>query len=90
VAAALAFTAAAAGCVHGPTLPDANSPAAQLYVARCGVCHGVYAPGTMTAAMWATQVDAMTQQMAEAGTPPLAPGERRQILDYLTRNAGKD
>ncbi len=89
MAAALAFTAAAAGCVHGPTLPEANSPAAQLYVARCGVCHGVYAPGTMTAAMWSTQVDAMMQQMAEAGTP-LTPEERRQILAYLTRNAGKD
>lgn len=88
--AALALATAAAGCVHGPKLPEADSPAAQLYVARCGVCHGVYSPGTMTAAMWSTQVDAMMQEMAEAGTPPLAPEERRQILGYLTRNAGKD
>ena len=84
-----ALALAAAGCANRPKLPEADSPAAQLYVARCSACHGVYAPGTMTAAMWAVQLDAMTQRMAEAGTP-LAPEERGKILDYLTRHAGKD
>jgi len=79
----------AAGCAKRPALPEADSPAAQLYVSRCGTCHGVYDPRAMTAAMWAVQLEAMTTRMAEAGTP-LTPEDRGQILDYLTRNAGKD
>jgi hypothetical protein len=42
----------------------------------------------MTAAMWATQVDAMEPKIAQAGLPPLSEGERRAILNYLERNAG--
>jgi hypothetical protein len=43
----------------------------------------------MTAAMWATQVDAMQARMKQAGVPELASTERQTILDYLTRNAGR-
>ncbi len=42
----------------------------------------------MTAAMWATQVDAMEPKIAQAGLPPLSEGEHRAILNYLERNAG--
>lgn len=71
-------------------LPHADSYAARLYAKRCGTCHTVYNPHEMTAAMWAVQVKAMQGRMRQAGVPPLTPAERKAILDYLTRNAGKD
>jgi hypothetical protein len=43
----------------------------------------------MTAAMWQTQVDAMDPKIRAAGIPPLTSDQRRIILDYLTRNAGR-
>ena len=44
----------------------------------------------MTSAMWAEQVSAMQLKMAQAGVAPLSNSERREILDYLERNAGND
>ena len=38
----------ASGCKRAQ-LPDADSPAAKLYVARCGNCHAPYNPHEMTA-----------------------------------------
>ena len=44
----------------------------------------------MTAAMWETQVDAMDQKIRASGMEPLTSDQRRIILDYLDRNAGKN
>jgi len=82
----LALGLFAAGC-RGAALPEAASPAARLYVERCGTCHAAYNPRSMTAAMWEVQVQAMEPRMAQAGRP-LSEHERHAILDYLTRNAG--
>jgi hypothetical protein len=71
-------------------LPERGSSAEQLYAGRCGGCHRPYLPSTMTSAMWDEQVEAMQLKMAQAGVAPLSAGERRAILDYLERNAGKD
>lgn len=76
------------GCQTGK-LPEEDSYAAQLYLKRCGECHEAYNPHSMTAAMWTAQVDAMRMRMQQAGIAPLTPAERNAILDYLTRNAGK-
>jgi Dihaem cytochrome c len=73
-------------CAH-PRLPDASSPAAKLYVEKCGRCHTAYNPHSMTAAMWPIQVDRMEAKMRSAGVD-LSPGQREQILSYLTSNAG--
>ncbi len=78
-----------AGCAPKP-LPERGSSAEQLYAGRCGGCHRPFLPSTMTSAMWAEQVEAMQLKMAQAGVTPLSDSERREIMDYLERNAGKD
>lgn len=79
----------ASGCKRA-TLPDADSPAARLYVARCGNCHASYNPHEMTSAMWETQVMMMEVKMQAAGQPPLTPDERDSILRYLKDHAGTE
>ncbi len=87
---ALSFVAVfIAGCKHS-ALPDASSPAAQLYVSRCGNCHAPYDPHELTAAMWDTQVTMMEVKMQTAGLPPLTPDDRASIVEYLKRNAGTE
>ena len=77
------------GCKRA-SLPDATSPAAQLYVNRCGNCHVPYPPHEMTASMWDTQVTMMEVKIQAAGMPALTPDERESILEYLKRNAGTE
>jgi hypothetical protein len=77
------------GC-RPPSLPDATSPSAQLYVNRCGNCHVPYPPHEMTASMWDTQVTMMEVKIQAAGMPPLTSDERESILEYLKRNAGTE
>ena len=74
------------GCARA--LPEDGSPAALLYVARCGSCHQAYPPRTLTAAMWEIQLTAMQAKIAAAGQAPLTLAENRAILAYLRRNAG--
>lgn len=78
-----------AGCAPKP-LPESGTSAEQLYAGRCGGCHRPYLPSTMTSAMWAVQVETMQLKMQQAGVAPLTDAERRAILDYLERNAGKN
>jgi len=73
---------------HPKGLPDAASPAAQTYVARCGQCHVAYNPHELTAAMWDTQVSMMEVKIQNAGLPPLSADDRETILEYLKHNAG--
>ncbi len=79
---------AAAGCDRRK-LPERDSPAARVYVKRCGQCHQPFDPRAMTSAMWQVQVAAMDAKIRAAGIEPLAPDQREAILDYLTRNAGQ-
>ena len=81
------FSILTAGCKPA-SLPDASSPSAQLYVSRCGNCHVPYNPHAMTAAMWETQVTMMESKIQAAGMPALTADERKQIVEYLKRNAG--
>ncbi len=82
----LAMLAGVAGCRRA-ALPESGSYPARLYTERCGACHAAYNPRSMTATMWAVQMQAMDPRMAQAGRP-LSDAERRTILEYLTRNAG--
>jgi hypothetical protein len=86
IAAGLGLSLAA--CKSRP-LPEADTAAASVYVQHCSQCHRAYDPRSMTASMWQTQVDAMDQKIRAAGMEPLTSDERRIIMDYLTRNAGK-
>jgi len=75
-----------AGCQK--PLPEAASPAGQLYAARCGSCHRAFQPGTLKYAMWVVQVDRKQSVIARAGLPPLTEQERTMVLDYLKRHSG--
>ena len=69
-------------------LPEENSPAARLYVERCGTCHAAYNPRSLTAAMWDTQMKLMEDKcIRQKGGLPLTAEQRKTILDYLIRNS---
>jgi hypothetical protein len=82
----LALLAASGGC--GPSLPDPDSLGARVFAARCGGCHRVYAPRSMTAEMWRVQMDRMRALFAQRGIPWLSPADEQAVLDYLTAHAG--
>jgi cytochrome c5 len=86
-AAALALVAVAAGC--GPSFPEPDSPGARVLETRCAGCHRVFAPGTMTAAMWDYQIDRMRPLYAQKGMAWLTPDEERALRDYVHRFAEK-
>ena len=81
----LGSLAAVVGCTHG--LPDADSPGAQLYAARCGTCHALHEPGSLTAAMWDVQVERMRETMRRRGARPLTLDEETLLLGYLHAHA---
>jgi hypothetical protein len=82
----LAVLLLAVGC--GATLPDPDAPGARVMRARCGGCHRLYAPSTMTAEMWKVQVARMQALFAQRGIPPLTAEEARALVEYLTTHAG--
>lgn len=77
--------AVAAGCAR--TLPDPDSPGAQLYQARCGTCHPLHEPRSLTAAMWEIQVQKMRETMRRRGARPLTEHEEALLLSYLRAHA---
>jgi hypothetical protein len=79
----------AAGC--DARLPDPESPGARLYAARCGGCHRLYAPGSLTAAMWEVTVQRMQGEQVRRGVPPLTNDEKTALLAYLAQHStGRD
>jgi hypothetical protein len=78
--------AVASGCAT--SLPDPESPGARLLTERCGGCHRVYAPSTMTAEMWRYQVERMRALFAQRGLRWLSPAEEETLLGYLSAHAG--
>jgi hypothetical protein len=73
------------GCT--PDVPERETPAAQLYVNRCGGCHRIFPPSSMTAAMWDMQVERMQGELVRRGLPPLTKDERGVLLPYLHRHS---
>jgi hypothetical protein len=73
------------GC--GSPLPDPDSPGAHLYRNRCSGCHRLYAPGSMTAAMWGVQIERMQAEFVRRGVPALTPTETEVLLGYLGRHS---
>jgi hypothetical protein len=68
-------------------LPEPDTPAARLYAERCNTCHQVYAPESLTYAMWEFQVDRMQGELVRRGFPSLTKTERATILGYLKRHS---
>lgn len=88
---AACLTLLLAGCAgKGPVVPDvpaAGSPAAQLFVNRCGVCHAAPHPARYDYAAWCYLVPVMEQHMKERGMGMLSADERDTILAYLQEYA---
>jgi hypothetical protein len=80
-----ALTLVGAGC--DARLPAPDSPGARLYAARCGGCHRIYAPGSLTAAMWEVTVRRMQGELARRGVPPLTTDEQATLLAYLAQHS---
>lgn len=81
----LGSLAVSVGCTRA--LPDADSPGAQLYQARCGTCHALHEPRSLTAAMWEMQVQRMRETMRRRGARPLTEAEEALVLGYLRAHA---
>lgn len=81
----LGSVAVMAGCARA--LPDADSPGARLYQARCGTCHPLHEPRSLTAAMWEIQVRKMRETMRRRGAEPLTEDEEAVLLSYLRAHA---
>jgi hypothetical protein len=84
----VALVVLAAAC--SPGLPDADTPGARVLQARCGGCHRLYPPASMTAEMWKFQVARMRGEFSRRGMPWLTPEEERVLLDYLLAHAGRE
>ena len=82
---AVVLVLSAAAC--SPPLPDPESAGAQIYRVRCSGCHGLYAPASLTAAMWEVQVERMQREMLRRAVNPLTEQERHLILTYLKAHA---
>ena len=76
----------AAAC--SSTLPEEQDAGAIVLRTRCGGCHRVFAPGTMTLETWRFQIGRMRLEFARRGIPWLAPDEEAALLAYLGRHAG--
>jgi hypothetical protein len=84
----LACLVATLACSCRAPLPEAESPDAKLYEARCGTCHYPHLPRALTPAMWKVQVERMDQKFREARMQVPSAQEKERILAYLTRHAG--
>jgi hypothetical protein len=83
----LALGSALAAC--SVELPEPDSPGARVLEARCGGCHRLYAPGSMTFPMWEMQLARMRGLYAQRGIPWLPPAEEQTLRDYLAKHAGR-
>jgi len=73
------------GC--NASLPEPESPAAQLYTQRCSGCHRLYAPTLLTAEMWQFMVARMEVEFQRRGLRPLPADDKQAILDYLQKHS---
>jgi len=76
------------GCVSGPTpIPNAESPAAKLFVEKCGTCHAVPHPKRNSAEEWQHLIPLMEQRINERGMDALTNKQRETIQAYLQTHA---
>jgi len=67
-------------------LPEADSPAAQLYTQRCSGCHALAHPGRLDWEQWRHMLHEMKLRMTERDMK-MPDDEWRQIAGYLKRHA---
>lgn len=74
-----------AGCSH--ELPDPQSAGAITMQRHCASCHPIYAPSSMTFAMWEMKLDAMHRLFAQRSIPWLEAADEQTLRDYLRAHA---
>ena len=85
---AVAAVVLVVGCAgSGIEIPAAQSPAALLFVDKCGVCHAVPHPARHRADEWPHYVALMEQRMAERNKAPLSDAQRALIMEYLSEHS---
>ena len=67
---------------------DTLGPTFHLFMARCGACHTVPAPGSKPADQWSAVVDRMRVNASAAGLMPSSAEDESIILDFLQRHGG--
>lgn len=88
IALCLALGVSALGCHKDYSLPEAGSPAAILYTAKCGLCHPVYHPQTHTFTGWEFVIIRMEKNASDVGMGPLLSEEEKStILSYQKKYA---
>jgi hypothetical protein len=70
-----------------PVYPEADSPSAQLFQAKCSGCHVAPQPSMHAARVWPGVLHRMQMRMKAKGVTPLDNTELSEILDYLQRHA---
>jgi len=70
----------------GPQIPEAGSPAAEVFMANCTVCHSWPHPKRHSAREWDHYLGLMDKNMKERGME-LSEEDRRVIREYLHRNS---
>lgn len=77
-----------AGPVFAATpIPDADSPEAKIYAAKCGSCHVLPHPKRLHFAQWQHMLKLMERRMKERNVPLPDKAERQAIVDYLKMHA---
>lgn len=64
-----------------------NTPDAQVFVAKCSVCHQTPSPSAHTAAEWPEVIARMQSNMAQMGVTQLTVDEVAQVAAYLKAHA---
>lgn len=85
---ALMFMSMLAGAQAAPAMdiPDAASPDAHTYAARCAVCHALPHPKRLAWPAWRHMLHVMKQRMQERGMQ-LSDEDWHRIAAYLERHA---
>jgi len=82
------------GCNNGPAeeqrhYPEEGTPQANLYMTKCGQCHGAPLPTAHTANVWPSVLDRMQVHIKANNVAPVSREEMSIILGYLQQNAQK-
>lgn len=77
----------ACSCARTTPIPDPESSDAQVYAARCGMCHSLPHPKRTRFEQWEHLVSVMETQIEHRGMPPLTEEDRGTILAYLRVHA---
>ncbi len=70
-------------------LPEPESAGAQLYAIRCGGCHRLYAPQSMTGPMWKVTLARMQGELTRRGIEPLTADETATLTAYLESHSAR-